>query len=428
MGGNQGGRGFFDPGPLQRLDVGGIPDHIMLFILQPLRIFFNDQIGTFPLLEPSGNRVPYPAASDDEHRIHRQIADVVKGIHLFIGRQTFLGAGQQQNAGALDPALGPGNFEASPLPDAHDIHPEFLAQLALDQRLSHQRGAHHRKFGDDQFVKTADNVRFAIPAHRPCGQGAPQHIIDLQHLRAARHLEDIQRIGRIGGGDDGNPLAQLPNGEGDIRVDFVAVGGDDQGRPIGAQPPVGFRIVHIAHRHPDARIVQFQSALEILHNDDIVDFVGRQLLNQGHGNRIVVRNDHMAPGLRRQLLRCPFPGLGLDPRGIEELDEGERKQCQQEDHPGQKHHDGKGPPQIRVKRDVPKAERRHHREGPVKAGDPRMVLPLQRHEKMKNHAENNHQEHQHQHKPQKLADVSLGALPLEKITHHGGAELHFGLS
>ena len=171
----------------------------------------------------------------------------------------------------------------------------MFPKFALGQGLSHQGRPHGGELRNDQLVETADDVGPAVAAHGPRGQGAPQDVVELQHLRAARHLQDVLGIGRIGGGDDGDPLAQLPDGEGDVRVDFVTVGGDDQGRPVGTQPPVGFGVVDIPHGHPDAHVVKFQGALEIVHDEDIVDPVILQLLDQGHGDRIVAGDDHVAP-------------------------------------------------------------------------------------------------------------------------------------
>jgi len=77
-----------------------------------------------------------------------------------------------------------------------------------------------------------------------------------------------------------------------------------------------------------------------------------------------------------------------------------------------------------MKGDVPEPERRHHREGPVKTGDPGMVLPLIGHQEMEDHAEDGHHDRQHKHEFEELAEVSPCAFSLEKVADHGGVELH----
>jgi hypothetical protein len=64
---------------------------------------------------------------------------------------------------------------------------------------------------------------------------------------------------------------------------------------------------------------------------------------------------HVVLRIFRQPPWRPRSGLGLQPRGVEKLDERERQHDQQKQHPGHQHHDGKQPAQIGVKGDVTEA-------------------------------------------------------------------------
>ena len=90
----------------------------------------------------------------------------------------------------------------------------------------------------------------------------------------------------------------------------------------------------------------------------------------------------MAPGLDRKFPRCTRGGLGAHPGLIEEFDEGEGEQHEQEEHPREQHHDRKHAAEVRVEGDVAEAERGHHRERPVEARNPGVLLTLAQHQQV----------------------------------------------
>jgi hypothetical protein len=247
---------FFDPGPLQGPDVGGVADHLVLFLvfLEPSGVFLDDQVMGVPFPKTFGDGMSHTAASDDEDRVRRQVADMIEGIHLVEGGQIFGGAYQHQGTGTIDEGVGPGDLEPPPFPDPHDADAEILPEVAFPQGFPHEGGSHGRDLGDNQLPETADDVGAAVAANGPCGQGAPQQFVDLQHPGAAGHGEDVVRIGRVRCGDDGDVVADLPDGEGNVGVDFVPVGGHNQGRLVGQHLAVRCGVVDVAHGNLQAHI------------------------------------------------------------------------------------------------------------------------------------------------------------------------------
>ena len=77
-----------------------------------------------------------------------------------------------------------------------------------------------------------------------------------------------------------------------------------------------------------------------------------------------------------QVARRAQPDTRLQPRRVEQADEHERQHHQQQDDPGQQHGDAEQPADVTGKGDVTEAERGHHDQRPVEAGDPRVLLAL----------------------------------------------------
>ncbi len=109
-----------------------------------------------------------------------------------------------------------------------------------------------------------------------------------------------------------------------------------------------------------------------------------QLADERRCYLIIVGNNYMIPGIRRQFPGRPASGLRLHPGRKKELDENKRQKNQQKNNAGQKHQDGKSPADVAGERDVAETQSRHDHYGPVKTGDPGMLLPFQGHKVMKN--------------------------------------------
>src|SRR5690625_4988718 len=80
--------------------------------------------------------------------------------------------------------------------------------------------------------------------------------------------------------------------------------------------------------------------------------------------------------------------------------------------------------QISREGDITKAERAHHRERPVKPGEPRMLLPLIDHEHVEEHAEHDHHKQQQGGILQQCECILADRSVAEKISELGGEEFH----
>ncbi|OPY17418.1 MAG: hypothetical protein A4E69_00006 [Syntrophus sp. PtaB.Bin138] len=301
--------------------------------MNPAGVFLDNEVGHLPLLEALRNGVSDTAPSDDEDRIHGKLADVVKGINLVVGCEVLLRSGENQNAVRIDPAFRMRDLEIAPFPDSHHRHSKIFSQAAFREGFSHQGGAQSGKLGDDQLIEPADDIGPAFSADGPGRQGISQHVVKLQDPRTAGHDQDVLGIGGIGGCDDLNLLTQLSNCKGNVRVDLVPVGRNDEGGAVCPHPAIRLGIIDVPHGDAKACIIELQRAAEILLEEDIALPVILQPFNEGHRHRIVAGDDHMVFRIRRQLAGGPVPRLRFNPGGIKKLDEDKGKQGEKEKNP-----------------------------------------------------------------------------------------------
>jgi len=73
--------------------------------------------------------------------------------------------------------------------------------------------------------------------------------------------------------------------------------------------------------------------------------------------------------------------------------------------------------------DVAKAQRRHHRQRPVKAGDPGVVLPLPGHEQVKQDAEEENESDEDDHQTQQRMQLGAAGAVLKNGGDNGGKAL-----
>jgi hypothetical protein len=132
----------------------------------------------------------------------------------------------------------------------------------------------------------------------------------------------------------------------------------------------------------------------------------------------------VALGFGGQLSGSPALCFSLHPRCKIEFNKRKGKEDEKEDNAGKKNQDGKGSPGVSLERDVAKAEGSHHHKGPVKAGEPRVLLPFRFHEKVKRDAVKGDHNHQNEQELQKQTNIALGAFLLYEITEEGGVKLH----
>jgi hypothetical protein len=74
---------------------------------------------------------------------------------------------------------------------------------------------------------------------------------------------------------------------------------------------------------------------------------------------------------------CPQSNSRLEPRRIEQADEQKRKHDEQQHDPGEEHDDAEQAAGVGRECHVAEAQRRHHDQRPVRAGDPRVALAFE---------------------------------------------------
>jgi hypothetical protein len=104
--------------------------------------------------------------------------------------------------------------------------------------------------------------------------------------------------------------------------------------------------------------------------------VTRQALGETGGDGIELRDDDVAGHRRVNFARRPQPHPSFEPPRVKQPDEQEGQHHQEKHHSREQHDDAEDAADIAFERDVAEAERRHHDERPVEAGDPGMRLVL----------------------------------------------------
>ncbi len=231
-------------------------------------------------------------------------------------------------------------------------------------------------------VEAPDLVRQGVSSDGPPGEGLSENLLEAQDLVAARQLEDVD--GSLSGrrAHDPDAVGDAPHGGGHARVAGVARGRGHERRLVHSDPLPGLGVVEVSHHDAQAEIVHTEGVLQLRHEERVGVVEGLEASDESRGHRIVVREEDVATGVGGELARRPRRGLRLHPRHVEELDEGEGQQDEHEHGPGEQDHDREQAPDIGVKGDVPKAEGRHHGQGPVDTGDPGVVVPLPLHQEV----------------------------------------------
>ena len=116
--------------------------------------------------------------------------------------------------------------------------------------------------------------------------------------------------------------------------------------------------------------------------------------------------------------------LRLHPGSVEELDKCEWQQDQEKDHSGEQDNDRKDAPEVTRKGNVPKAERGHHRQCPIQAGNPAMLTTFEKHYDVKQDAENSNEKSENQQEAKQKANVATAGRRLQEISELRGQELH----
>ena len=227
-----------------------------------------------------------------------------------------------------------------------------------------------------EVAKAADDMGLGMTEVNAVGQPLSQALLERHHLRTAAQFEDINRVFFLDGCHDGNVRGHFPNVQGDIGIHGVRAVGHDQSGLGSPDFRVGLTAIDLAGNDRKAVLIQAGRGGWVGLKHIIGNVLEAQLFNQAGRNGVIGADDDVALGIGRYFARGLKAYLRLQPGGVKEANKGKGQNDEQQDNPGQQHHHAEKPPDIAVKGDVSKAERAHHRQGPIEPGQPGVILPF----------------------------------------------------
>ena len=240
------------------------------------------------------------------------------------------GAGEQQHRRVAEAGVGRGDRERASIPHPDEPDPEPFPQAGLGERAADEIGADRAGLGDLETGETADYVALPTESERAGRHRRAEDFTELDDVVGAGDLQDVDRCGRVGARHDLDLRRDLPDGERDVGVGLIILGGHHHRCLTDTGVVVGDRVVERADHHGATLVVQAAREFHVVDDDDIghLGLVG--LLDEVLLDRPDRGEDHVA-GRRRR--KCPWrtPALTfVHPRDEHELDEHERQHHQQE--------------------------------------------------------------------------------------------------
>ena len=159
-----------------------------------------------------------------------------------------------------------------------------------------------------------------------------------------------------------------------------------QGSTVYACVAKGLRIVSVSQDYAETQVRKTLGLLRARRQQRIRMAILFELAGDGTGYGIVVREDHVTPGVFWQPSGDASGGLGLHEGQIEELYQGERKQNEHEHHAREEHEGREYATQVAGEGYVTVPQRRHGRERPVDARQPRELPAFDCHQLVKDQA------------------------------------------
>ena len=132
----------------------------------------------------------------------------------------------------------------------------------------------------------------------------------------------------------------------------------------------------------------------------------------------------MALELVAEIHLCSRLGLGFHPGDIKETQEDKGQKDQEKDNAAQEHDNREAAAQIGMKGDVAETQGGHDGEGPVKTGQPGVIMSLIGHNQVKKNAVNGEKQRQEDQVTQDEPDVLLGVQVSEEEEELMGYKLH----
>jgi len=330
MGGDDHRGGLPGLRPAQDVEVRGVPDNRVGVPGHLRRLSFDDH-----RMEPGGHefvvgQAADTATADDDHMSRFGVRMAERGI---VTVDLLPGAGEDEEALAVDPAVRLRRHQPPVIPEADHAQAAALPDAALRKRLVEQRRAVGIGLRDQQAARFTDHVGLPVLGGDTARQGLGHPFIEPQHHARARQFQHVAAGRRGCGCHDGQGRCQFAHREGDVGVEGLRVRRHEHRGLVLAHAEVGFRIVQGAHGGLDPCVRQFQGGAGLRAQHDIGMAVLDQHRDQRCGDRIVLGEDDVPPGVLRQFAGSPGLGLRFHPWRVKEPDEGEGQDHQHEQHP-----------------------------------------------------------------------------------------------
>ena len=334
MGRDDDGGRVHETGLLHGLYIRRVAQYVVLLIPDPVGLLLDDPV-VQPSLHERAPRGPSHASSADDD--DGRIGYVVDGEQLIVGRDLAFRPQEHQDHPFGQRRIGRDHVEPPPLPHADDRDAGQFAKTRLAQGLADERGVHDARVGDHQVFDVAEYVGHGIHARSEPGEELPHLLSQLDHVGAARQLEDIHGVWRIRRRQDGDILVDIPDRKGDAGIQRVLAGGHDERRLVHVRVAVGLGIVQVAVNDVETPVVKKQRFVQIGYDEYVVVSV---LLEPG-GKRtrhlVVMGDDHVILVCRIQSSGRARDGVGAEPGPVDELDKGHGKHDDQRRQARQQH-------------------------------------------------------------------------------------------
>ena len=257
------------------------------------------------------------------------------------------------------------------LPEPDDAEPGLLAQSRVPHREVRQGRVARGQLRDLKAAERPDHVCLGTPDVHTISEVFAQLLLERQYGARPAQRENVDRVLLFHDRDNRHVRGYFTRRQRDVRVDGVFAVGDQQPRGCDLETFVGGAAVILAGDDPDAVSGEPDGLGGIRLDHDVGDLLGLQSLDEPGRQRIEFREHDVAGHPRGHAPRRPQADPRLEPRCIEQADEQKREHDEQQHDPRQQHHDAEQAADVGGERDVPEAQRRHHHERPVRAGDPR---------------------------------------------------------
>ena len=215
--------------------------------------------------------------------------------------------------------------------------PNRARKRRLGERSVDEVGADRAGLGDLETGEAADHMALPTESERAGRHRRAEDLTELHDVIGAGDLQDVDRRRRVRAGDDVDLRCDLADGERDVGVGLVVLGGHHHRRLPDPRVVVGARVVERADHHGASLVVQASRVVHVLDDDDVghLGLVGP--IDQGLLDRPERGEDDMARGRGRQCPWRPPPFALAHPRDEDELDEHEREHHEQERRPREQH-------------------------------------------------------------------------------------------